>query len=81
MSGKAAVVKSLLEMGVKADSRQPQSQLENQLDRLKMKRSLSEASGLELINLCRKYNFDTRRSQDRRKTLKVLPEKQTIVQQ
>ena len=66
MSGKAAVVKSLLEMGVQVDPRQNQSQLESQLERLEIKRCLSEASGIELINLCRKYDFDTRRSQDRR---------------
>ena len=58
MSGKAAVVKSLLEMGVKADSRQPQSQLENQLDRLKMKRCLSEASGV--LRHFGTGHFDTR---------------------
>ena len=62
MSIKAAVVKSLLEMGVQADTRQTQSQLESQLERLEIKRCLSEASALDLINLCHKYSFDTRRS-------------------
>ena len=66
MSGKAAVVKSLLEMGVQVDSKQTQSRLENQLDKLRIQRCLDEASPVDLINLCRKYNFDTRRSQERK---------------
>ena len=50
-------------MGVQADLRQTQSQLEIQLEKFNIKICLSEASLLVLINLCHKYDFDTRRSQ------------------
>ena len=62
MAPKADVVKSLLDMGIQVDSRRTQSRLESQLERLDIQKCLSQASAIDLNNLCKKYYLDTRPS-------------------